>query len=170
MKTLLNDRILWYDGTNEVEPEKVPDLLLMGVNPAKIVVSEMNDDISKFNMIDFEEIISQGKLANDELGFAWNIPLKYQTLDLDEYILERAHAKGEKYVIRAMEELLEIRTRGLGSIFKTLIFIIDVLCAKKQLWGVGRGSSCASLVLHLINVHEVDPVRFNIPKEEFFHG
>jgi len=65
---------------------------------------------------------------------------------------------------------LEIRTRGLGSIFKTLIFIIDVLCAKKQLWGVGRGSSCASLVLHLINVHEVDPVRFNIPKEEFFHG
>jgi DNA polymerase III alpha subunit len=169
MKTILNDRTLWFDGANEVEPEKVPELLLHGVSPSQIVVTHMNEDVKQFNLVDFEEVIHAGKQANEELSFAWDIPMKYQTMDLDEYILDRAHKKGEKYVIRAMEELLEIRTRGLGSIFKTLIYIIDTLRSKNQLWGVGRGSSCASLVLHLIGVHEVDPVKYAIPASEFYH-
>lgn len=30
-------------------------------------------------------------------------------------------------------------------------------------WGVGRGSSCASLVFYVLGAHDIDPVKFNIP-------
>lgn len=169
MKTQLNDRSLWFDGVSEVTPDRVPELLLHGVHPSKIVVTHMNDDVKQFNMVDFDEVIELGKVATAEMDFTWDIPPQYLALNLDEYVLSRAQAKGETYIARAREELMEIHNRQLGVIFKTLIFIIDTLRAKKQLWGVGRGSSCASLVLNLIGVHEVDPVKYGIPKEEFFH-
>ena len=35
--------------------------------------------------------------------------------------------------------------------------------------GLGRGSSCASLVLHLLGLHAVDPVKYDIPFSEFTH-
>ena len=169
MKTALNDRVLWYDGTSEVKPELVPELLLHEVDPSKIAVTEENDDIRNFNMLSDEEVISIGKKANGKIDLAWDIPLEYQKLDLDSYILKRAESMGPAYVKRAKEELEEIHSRHFGTIIKTLIFIIDELRKHNQVWGVGRGSSCASLVLNIIGVHEVDPVKFGIPKEEFFH-
>lgn len=34
-------------------------------------------------------------------------------------------------------------------------------------WGVGRGSSCASLVLYCLHVHDVDSLEYDIPFKEF---
>lgn len=34
------------------------------------------------------------------------------------------------------------------------------------IWGVGRGSACASLLLYLIEVHDVDPIKYEIPFSE----
>lgn len=169
MKTELADRTLWFDGTCEVNADRVPELLLHGVNPSDIVVKEMTKDIKDFNLLSDDEFIACGKTHNEKIDMSWNIPESYQKLNLIEYVMDRAKAKGPAYVKRAEEELAEIGTRGLGTIFKTLIFVIDQLKLNKQLWGVGRGSSCASLVLHLIGVHEVDPVKYDIPMEEFYH-
>ena len=168
MKTELNDRVLWFDGTSEVNPELVPELLLNGLDPQKIVVTSLNQDIQDFNLLS-DEPINSIKNENEKIDLAWNIPLEYQQLDLSNYIVSRAEKMGEEYVLRAKDELDEIKTRRLGTVFKSLIYIVDELRKNKQVWGVGRGSSCASLVLHIIGIHEIDPVKFSIPKEEFFH-
>jgi DNA polymerase III alpha subunit len=49
-------------------------------------------------------------------------------------------------------------------------YIVDTLRANNIVWGVGRGSSVASYVLHLIGVHKIDSIKYNIPIEEFFKG
>jgi DNA polymerase III alpha subunit len=49
-------------------------------------------------------------------------------------------------------------------------YIVDTLRANNVVWGVGRGSSVASYVLHLIGVHKIDSVKYDIPIEEFFKG
>jgi DNA polymerase III alpha subunit len=53
---------------------------------------------------------------------------------------------------------------------KTMKYIVDTLRANNIVWGVGRGSSVASYVLHIIGVHKIDPIKYNIPIEEFFKG
>jgi DNA polymerase III alpha subunit len=49
-------------------------------------------------------------------------------------------------------------------------YIVDTLRANNIVWGVGRGSSVASYVLHLIGVHKIDSIKYSIPIEEFFKG
>jgi DNA polymerase III alpha subunit len=51
---------------------------------------------------------------------------------------------------------------------KTMKYVVDTLRANDVVWGVGRGSSVASYVLHIIGVHKIDSIKYNIPIEEFF--
>ena len=53
---------------------------------------------------------------------------------------------------------------------KTMKYIVDTLRTNNVVWGVGRGSSVASYVLHIIGVHKIDSVKYNLPIEEFFKG
>jgi DNA polymerase III alpha subunit len=53
-------------------------------------------------------------------------------------------------------------------VLKTMKYIVDTLRANNIVWGVGRGSSVASYVLHIIGVHKIDSIKYNIPIEEFF--
>ena len=52
---------------------------------------------------------------------------------------------------------------------KTVIFIVDTFKEAGIVWGVGRGSSCASYILFLLGLHLVDPIKFDISMDEFFH-
>ena len=168
MSTKLKNRILHYDGTIQVDPELVSDLFLYGIKPEKIIVNTINQDIELFNSLsDF--ILRSDKLETFKPDLSWKIPEKYLDLDLDITILEKAKPLGDAYLIRAKKELIEIRKRGLESFFKTLIYVIDVFKQNNVLWGVGRGSSCASIVLYLIGLHMVDPIKYGIDLEEFFH-
>ena len=175
MKTELNDRTLWFDGTSEVDPDLVADLLLLELPVDRIAVRRMSEDVELFNDLQDGESsvkIAVGKAANDSLSLDWNIPAEYLSINLAEYIINKLTEKDLdtfKYHERAADELEEIARRGLTPVFQTLIYIVDQLRAKKQVWGVGRGSSCASLVLYLLDIHAVDPVEFNIPASEFFH-
>jgi DNA polymerase III alpha subunit len=56
------------------------------------------------------------------------------------------------------------------DVLHAMKYIVDTLRANNVVWGVGRGSSVASYVLHLIGVHKVDSIKYNIPIEEFFKG
>ena len=53
-------------------------------------------------------------------------------------------------------------------VLKAMKYIVDTLRANNVVWGVGRGSSVASYVLHIIGVHKIDSIKYNIPIEEFF--
>lgn len=175
MKTILTDRVLWYDGTNEVNPEIIPELLLLNVPINRITATRLDDDLIKFN--DLQEgaagdLISVSKKQNTAFDFAWKVPAKYFEIDLAEFAmnqLTRLNLDIFEYLTRVADELELIFKMRLVPIFQTLIYVIDELRANNRIWGIGRGSSCASLILFLIGIHSVDPVRYDISLEEFFH-
>lgn len=176
MKTELKNRTLWFDGTSEVAADAVRHLFLLGVHPNKIVVRNPDCEITKFNQLSDVEI-SSSKSSNDDFDFTWNISSKYLDMDTDSFLddkltefLQNIPSKDHAtYRERLKRESLEIKLRGMTNLLRTLIYVIDVFRTEQVVWGVGRGSSCASLVLYLIGVHKVDPVKYDINMVEFFH-
>ena len=174
MKTELRDRVLFFDGTSQVTPDLVPEMLLAGVPISKIAVTEEDEEVKAFNMIS-DEVISVGHVPSTDFNLTWKIPKRYNEINLPGYLLKTLAAKfpdPEKripYAKRLNEELQEIEKRNLEQIVKALIFVVSKFNESGIVYGVGRGSSCASLVLFLIGVHKVDPIKFGIPMTEFFH-
>lgn len=86
-------------------------------------------------------------------------------IELIDRILQSNRMKDD-YVDRIEEELhFFSRTNNLLFLFRCMK-LIDSFRADNIVWGVGRGSCCASLILYLLEVHDVDPVKFDIPFEE----
>ena len=56
------------------------------------------------------------------------------------------------------------------AVLKCMKYIVDTLREHNIVWGVGRGSSVASYVLHLLGVHKIDSIKYDIPIGEFFKG
>jgi len=52
-------------------------------------------------------------------------------------------------------------------ILQMLIYLVDVMRENKIVWGVGRGSACASYSLFLIGIHKVDSLKYNLNIKEF---
>ena len=168
MKTELKNRILFFDGTSLVEPELVPELLLRGVPLEKIRVTRVDDEVDAYNSL-ADDPINTGEAEQLKVDLTWDIPKEFQDLDIESYVLKLAQPLGKEYVSRATEEIENIQRRKLEPLIKTLIFIVEEFKKNGIVYGVGRGSSCASLVLHLIGLHKVDPIKYNIPLTEFFH-
>lgn len=172
MSTLLADRVLWFDGTSQVDPDRVPSLILNGIPINKISVNSSNRDLDLYNRME-SPIPVGGPRTQPHFDLSWNIPKRYKELDLGEHIaaiLETKNITGEAYLQRVIDELDYILSHpAVEMLFKSLIYIMDKLRNENKVWGIGRGSSCASLVLFLLEVHVVDPVKYNIPMEEFFH-
>jgi DNA polymerase III alpha subunit len=172
VKTSLADRTLWHDGTNQVNPDSVPELFLMGVPVEKIVVNELNSDIELFNSL-ADNPIATSKEGNAPFDFKWQIPEQFKQINLEQFLLNELEHRGlgsDQYEVRVHNEMAHIRANEIEPLILTLLYIVTTLKHQGKVWGVGRGSSCASLVLHLIGVHEVDPVKYGIPLTEFFHA
>ncbi len=56
---------------------------------------------------------------------------------------------------------------GQGTLGRYLKYLVDTMKDNKVIWGVGRGSSCASYVLYLLGIHRVDSMFYNLDVEEF---
>ena len=146
----------------------VPGLLLSGCPIERIAVTELNDDLRQFNLLEDAQI-NLNKQTNGAFDLSWDIPQQYQQLDVLNYLHDKMGNAGEERLSRLAAEWKEIQSRGMEPLIKTLIYIVDKFKESKTVWGVGRGSSCASYVLFLIGLHKVDPIKFGIPMTEFFH-
>jgi len=71
---------------------------------------------------------------------------------------------------RVDQELELFIKNGMYDLLHVMKYVVDTLRENNVVWGVGRGSSVASYVLHLIGVHKIDSVKYNLPIEEFFKG
>jgi DNA polymerase III alpha subunit len=71
---------------------------------------------------------------------------------------------------RVNQELELFIKNGMYDLLHVMKYVVDTLRENNIVWGVGRGSSVASYVLHLIGVHKIDSIKYNIPIEEFFKG
>ena len=120
-----------------------------------------------FDRIDTERLQYPRPLETININ-QWFIPKEYQDLDIENWILSQC--KDVSAYRRAEEELHLYRQNNMIPVLKTMKYIVDTLRANNIVWGVGRGSSVASYVLHVIGVHKIDSIKYNIPIEEFFKG
>ena len=96
----------------------------------------------------------------------WFMPDSYKEIDIEKFVLDACTK--EEYKQRAQIELEEFSKRNLTMLLKQVKYIVDTLRKNNIVWGVGRGSSVASLVLHILGVHKIDPIKYDIPLNEFF--
>lgn len=180
----LNDRIVTDSGDVIARYDRLYTLAKNGVPLAGVrVLREAADSWKQKDMAFYNRRNPEGKLVFWDEGdiegppagtYEWRIPDTHKYLDLIQTVstiyAERFAnlPNAEAYKARMINELAEIESREMSDFIRCLIYIVDVFRRKGVVWGVGRGSSCASLVLYMLGVNAVDPVRFNIPMEEFF--
>jgi len=108
----------------------------------------------------------------DPASFGWATPPEYARIDIDRLCIDALTDMGliddETYVGRLTDELDIIQEKDMGDFFRCLVWITDTMRVNDVVWGLGRGSSCASLVLYLIGVNKVDPVKYDINMVEFY--
>ena len=96
----------------------------------------------------------------------WFIPEEYRTMDILDWLYQRCPTPEIRE--RVVEELRLFAKHDMIPMLKTMKYVVDTLRTNNVVWGVGRGSSVASYVLHIIGVHKIDSIKYNIPIEEFF--
>lgn len=104
-------------------------------------------------------------------SYQWLIPKYYRELDINELTITRFEEMGisdEAYAERLAWELGKIEDSNMSQFIRCLVYITDTFKKNGVVWGVGRGSSCASLVLFVLGVNRIDPIQYDISPEEFF--
>lgn len=176
-KTDLSDYTLWFDGVIEVDPQNIEGLFLKNIDPSRIAVTEVTADIVRFNRLAKDKISTKEEIDAEKISFDWKIPPEYLALNVEERVWAAFWKKHPSFksprdqnerTERIARELREYASRGLLDVLRVLIYTVDKFKQNNVVWGVGRGSSCASYILYLLEVHSVDPVKYEIPLEEFF--
>lgn len=72
----------------------------------------------------------------------------------------------QEYVDRLKYEVGVIEERGFSKYFLTMKAIADV-AVDRQLVGAGRGSAAGSLVAYVLNITQVDPIKYGLQFERF---
>jgi DNA polymerase III alpha subunit len=107
----------------------------------------------------------------DPETFEWTIPKKFLDMNIEELCiaeLEEKKLTTEEYVNRLSWELIQMEDKNMHQFVRCLLYVIHQFKENEVVWGVGRGSSCASLIMYLLGINKVDPVKYGIPAEEFF--
>ena len=127
-------------------------------------MEDLVDNIHKY--VKYQEIDVTVEEFDRTLQSEWNMPAGYKSMDIAQYILDLCDGDEPK-LQRVGKELLMYQERGLFDLLKYLKYLVDTMRDNKVIWGVGRGSSCASYVLYLLGIHKVDSMFYNLDVEEF---
>ena len=178
--TKLDDRILFGDGESVVSMSFLYDHVLKGKKASQVFVSKEDfesDEVTTHNDKFPEDKVTFKHKVND-VSLDWNIPEEYKTLDVFQYILDKLKQEDkerdfteDELKLRFYRVKMELRLwekRNLIDMLRTLIYIVNTLEEQDVVWGTGRGSSCASYILYLVGLHQVDCVEHEVDIGEFF--
>lgn len=176
----LKNRVLCYDGDSVADLSFIYDHFLNGGRAKNLYVSKPDyesDEVQTYNK----------KFINDQLKYKtnfketstdWNLPKKYKNLDVENFIwnklkdeVDKKNFTEDEYKERVTRIKMELRIwkkRDLLDMLRFLTYMVKVFEENKIIWGTGRGSSCASYVLYLIGLHQVDSVKYKLDLGEFF--
>lgn len=168
----LSDRSITDTGEVVFSYDALLKLARDGVDVSDFIAD--NDElVEKYNKYSQSKlsIFEEGdiELINEDL-YNWNTPEEYTILDIDIYCATKLadfNLTSGEYIDRLSYELDEMQKRNMTPLIKHLIYLIDHFRKNEVVWGVGRGSSCASLVLYLIGLNAIDPIKYEIPIDEF---
>lgn len=132
-------------------------------------IQKFNNNCQKYDVsgqIDWDlEFTGNGDEFIQKNFSDWNLPDEYLQFDLQEYLLKKCTSSEQ--TARVKLELVEFEQRGMIIVLKWLKYFVDTMTANNLIWGVGRGSSVASYVLYLLEVHRVDAIKYNLSIREF---
>jgi len=152
---------MWTD--NNTEQELIQGVINHG--PDVLRLCKTNSDIARYlDRLAAEHLdypIPPSEINSDN----WFVPREYKEMDIEEFLVNQCPP--ENYD-RLVTELELFRQHNMIPVLTAMKYIVDTLRANNVVWGVGRGSSVASYVLHLIGVHKIDSVKYKLPIEEFF--
>ena len=97
----------------------------------------------------------------------WLIPAEYKQMNIEELLVNQCPKEN---LDRLAQELELFHSHNMIPVLRVIKYIVDTLRENRVVWGVRRGSSVASYVLFLIGIHKVDPIKYDIPIDEFFKG
>jgi DNA polymerase III alpha subunit len=147
---------LIYKGFSSLDQVSVDTFEKMDLfeEQSNLKLKRFDPTIEKISIKEFDQI-SQSN---------WFIPEEYKNFDIEGFLV---HLCPKENYQRLIEELQEYRTRNLIPLLRALKYLVDTLRKNNVLWGVGRGSSVASYVLYLLDVHRIDSVKYNLDWREF---
>lgn len=121
---------------------------------------------------DIPSFVSYNEIANNSIEdfdhccqSNWHMPVEYQQLDIAEHILSLCKTQDE--LQRVGQELLLYQEKNLFNLLRYLKYLVDTMKENNLIWGVGRGSSVASYVLYLLEVHRVNSLHYDLDPTEF---
>ena len=154
---------MWTE--DNTQEELVKGVLRHG--PALLDLCQSSADLSKYVDIVVAEHLDYPIPTDSINSNNWFIPRSYQEMNIETFLLENSPESNHSRII---QELDLYKKHNMILMLKTMKYIVDTLRTNNVIWGVGRGSSVASYVLHIIGVHKIDSVKYNLPIEEFFKG
>ena len=161
----LTNRILLNNGISIVPDDVALDMILSsGSLPEHIKVISSSDsrryDIRNGTSITIDEIVEQElkpNISTDEFD--------YDQMLID--IISDDICSDPAYKSRVKIELDFFQRTDSMPFLYSLYKLMEQFRRDNVIWGVGRGSSCASLVLFILDIHMIDPVKYDIPFHEF---
>ena len=154
---------MWTE--DNTQEELVKGVLRHG--PAVLDLCQSSADLSKYIDTVVAEYLDYPVPKDSINPNNWFIPRAYQEMNIETFLLENSPQSNHPRII---QELDLYKKHNMILMLKTMKYIVDTLRTNNVIWGVGRGSSVASYVLHIIGVHKIDSVKYNLPIEEFFKG
>ena len=134
--------------------------------PDILPLCDTQADLSEYINRIVEEKLNYPIPASDVDNTDWLIPYKYKNLDIEKFCLDMC--KTQEEIDRVNLELTLYKKHNMLNMLQCMKYIVDTLRENNIVWGVGRGSSVASYCLFLIGVHKIDPLKYDLPLEEFF--
>ncbi len=113
------------------------------------ILKELDLDITEFDKINQNN---------------WFMPEEYQKMDIEGYL---SYVCPKENYQRLIDELKLFRQYNMIDLLKFLKYLVDTMKNHNIMWGLGRGSSVASYVLFLLEVHKVDPIKYKLDFREF---
>jgi DNA polymerase III alpha subunit len=177
----LEDRVLLSDGDSIVPIDFLYKRILEGKSLDGVCLPDSlakSEEVSFYNKKYPKEKVTQKNKVR-KLSFSWDkMPEEYKNIDVDQYVIKKfkkevkstsfTKEQIKKRAYRLKMELRIWKERNLLDLLRTLIYIVNTFEEQNVVWGTGRGSSCASYVLYIIGLHQVDSVEYDLDITEFF--
>lgn len=155
MRYALSGRYLYFDGESAWDPEALFSNILRGIDVGKPFVKTPETGYKVKNSC---------KPLPEK---SWNIPVEYITLDLDKLFDGLVKGRGDIAITRTKYELALYREHGFEDVLRLMCYVRDVFIENDVVWGVGRGSSVASYLLFLLDIHIIDPIKYDLDIHDF---
>lgn len=151
------------------------DLFYQGVEISDLVVDQsdwIKQFISNCNEFGMQNRITwqvESQATTEEFIMSnrndWALPPDYNEFDIKAFLLESCVSDAARG--RVAQELEEYERRDLIPLLRWIRYFVNTMRANKLVWGVGRGSSCASYCLYLLGLHRIDSIKYDLPISEF---